>query len=529
MKEGAPKKRIKERPPLKDVFAEPFDLRERQRRFLSGGKEKEYSERVGLFAISDGGEKRATVSISAQDMNLDDPTRPLVVVCQGGPIAASIANELEFSGQRRLAKGSELKEKPSETYIAPMHINLLEYADLLHIDPVGTGFGRALPGNEERYFDTHRDIQVFNAVINGYMNQYKDPSTPIILVASSFAGGFRAPGVALERSLDNPVAAIAAVSPHFNYEMESGREEIKTLLRDNKIGDATRDGRSYAALIPVMAIASQRLGSLKAPESRLTFRQLYEEANTFAREFLTAFPHIDSLTPDEQKYFSDKLAQYTGLPPELITESGFRITMDDFREAIGTEKKVSMINSQFNFPAEQQDTVDIDPLIDDPGKAYEQIAAERWNQVGLPHKDSSDYIRILKAYPQWTFSGIWGEQKAHTAFKHLLIQQPDIKIRMYTGIFDLMNPPMRTEFFLEELKSFADRNKIPITSHPVETRALPNPPDDEGITLYQLLSGHNFFDNYEGRHISITDFAKEQFLFNLRGLIKKVQAEAASR
>ncbi|MFQ3612693.1 MAG: peptidase S10, partial [Cyanobacteriota bacterium] len=75
--------------------------------------------------------------------------RPLTFVFNGGPGAASAYLHMGALGPKRIQFGPKGSLPPSPVRLVDNAESWLQFSDLVFIDPVGTGFSRALPKDKE--------------------------------------------------------------------------------------------------------------------------------------------------------------------------------------------------------------------------------------------------------------------------------------------------------------------------------------------------------------------------------------------
>ena len=121
---------------------------------------------------------------------LPEGTRPVTFVFNGGPGGASAVLDLNFLGPKRIdwnAPGSAT---------LPMADNpntLLEKTDLVFVDPVGTGYSKAVyPSRNEEFWSVDEDASVLTDFIIRYINANHRQESPKYVYGVSY-GGIRAP------------------------------------------------------------------------------------------------------------------------------------------------------------------------------------------------------------------------------------------------------------------------------------------------------------------------------------------------
>src|SRR5581483_2903938 len=114
---------------------------------------KEESEKDGTF---EGEKARATFFFVAytRDGASDPSTRPITFSFNGGPGSSSVWLHLGVLGPRRVVL-TDLGDLPPPPYkLADNPYSLLDISDLVFIDPVGTGYSRAVVGEKDK--ECHR-------------------------------------------------------------------------------------------------------------------------------------------------------------------------------------------------------------------------------------------------------------------------------------------------------------------------------------------------------------------------------------
>lgn len=154
---------LPERPPLGTLA-----IREHEVGITSESSAHPVENIAGRVLISEGGQDRATMSFTAYRSRMADPNndRPLIVCFNGGPMSAAggwNANEL-YNPQLSQEKASLDDEVLDRTYQRlvdageleyeepTIHRDVIEFADIVYFDPVGTGYGRTLEGTDDNHF-----------------------------------------------------------------------------------------------------------------------------------------------------------------------------------------------------------------------------------------------------------------------------------------------------------------------------------------------------------------------------------------
>jgi carboxypeptidase C (cathepsin A) len=162
------------------------------------GKVLKYTATAGLMPIKNTeGETEAHMSLVAYTLDNPPARRPLVFAFNGGPGSASVWLHLGVIGPRRAKPlhGGRMPQPPFE--LVDNEYTWLDQADLVFIDPVGTGNSRAVkPALAEKFWSVQGDVQSVGEFIRLYLTRYERWDSPLFLAGESYgttrASAFRA-------------------------------------------------------------------------------------------------------------------------------------------------------------------------------------------------------------------------------------------------------------------------------------------------------------------------------------------------
>jgi len=96
----------------------------------------------------------------------DARTRPVTFAFNGGPGSSSVWLHLGLLGPRRVLMGDAGDLLPPPYDLADNHETLLSHSDLVFIDPVSTGYSRAVKGEKSKDFHGYGgDVESVGEVI----------------------------------------------------------------------------------------------------------------------------------------------------------------------------------------------------------------------------------------------------------------------------------------------------------------------------------------------------------------------------
>ena len=162
-----------------------------------GGQEIKYTATAGtiLLKLEDGTPKASVFYVAyTRDDVSDTAKRPVTFTFNGGPGAASIWLHLGALGPRRVEMGDAGSLLPPPYKLVDNEYSLLDVTDLVFIDPVTTGYSRAVPGEPDKQFHgMEEDIQSVGDFIRLYATRNKRWTSPKFLAGESY-GTTRAAG-----------------------------------------------------------------------------------------------------------------------------------------------------------------------------------------------------------------------------------------------------------------------------------------------------------------------------------------------
>jgi len=273
------------------------------------GKTISYTATVGaLPVIDDKGRKIAEVVYTAYVLDgPKDPHRPVTFAFNGGPGAASVYLNLGAIGPKRVQFGA-LGDSPSDTTgMIDNPGTWLDFTDLVFIDPVGTGFSRALLPDQDaksHFFTVKSDIDYLSRIVFDWLVKNERLSAPKYVVGESY-GGFRAPRIAhtLQTDLGVGVSGVVMVSPFLDAASWTA-------------GDFSP--MPWVVLLPSMTASNlERHGAL----TPAAIAEVEAYARTeYATTLLSGW--TDAAALDRMV---KRVADYTGLDPAFVRRSGGRI------------------------------------------------------------------------------------------------------------------------------------------------------------------------------------------------------------
>ncbi|MCR5105700.1 MAG: hypothetical protein K6B68_14800 [Eubacterium sp.] len=259
----------------------------------------------------------------------DKSERPISFAFNGGPGSASVGLHLICLGPKRVELDDVGNAVSLPSKIVDNDNSILEFTDLVFIDPVGTGYSRALdPAMEETFYDSDNDVYSVGDFIRLYLNRYKRWGSEKYIIGESY-GTIRAVGVCEYLSGKymtdiNGLILIGSVNDYSSVLYTSGND------------------LPYALFLPTMAADAWYHKAISKEYLDMELKDYLDEVRDFvSSEYVSALFMGNRLTKQEKEELAKKISGYIGLPEDYVLESDLRITNDDFfSELFKDQKKV---------------------------------------------------------------------------------------------------------------------------------------------------------------------------------------------
>ncbi len=222
--------------------------------------------------------------------------------------------------------------------------SILDVADLVFIDPVSTGFTRAIPGKEASSFHHFtRDIETVGSFIRLYLNRFGRWASPKYLIGESY-GTTRSAGLAhhlLER-YGMYLNGVILISSVLNFQTLALDKKSRGFHRGNDL--------PYILYLPSYAAAAWYHHKLDDELQALPLTDVLTTAEAFASgDYMAALWQGDRLPEEERSRTAAQIARLTGLSPEFVERSDLRIEKFHFLKELlrGDGYTIGRIDSRY--------------------------------------------------------------------------------------------------------------------------------------------------------------------------------------
>ena len=325
-----------------------------------GGKSLAYSA-IASETLLRGDDGQAEASIFSIGYHLDgveDPAkRPITFLFNGGPGSSAVWLHLGAFGPRQLDLGRDPLDAGGPPYkLRDNRHSPFDVTDLVFVDPVGTGYSRALgDGNDSDYWGVDEDSAAMAAFIRKYLARHGRWNSPKYMAAESY-GTIRASLVLRDLQLD-PLEGV----PFNGVILISAALDVRIFM----IGIPGND-LAYVTALPTYAATAYYHDQL--PEKPADLEAFLDEVREFAStEYLMALFEGDSLPEERQASLATKLHRYTGISEEYYRRANLRVGARRFVKELlrGRGETLAIHDTRFRGqdPDDAGETVAWDPFL----------------------------------------------------------------------------------------------------------------------------------------------------------------------
>lgn len=406
---------------------------------------REESEKNGDGAGESEGEKaRAAIFFIAYTREgVDDvATRPLTFSFNGGPGSSSVWLHLGVLGPRRVLMDEIGNALPPPYRLVDNEHSLLDVTDLVFVDPVSTGFSRAVPGEKAKQFHgLKKDIESVGDFIRLYVSRYRRWASPKFLVGESY-GTTRAAGLSgyLQERHGMYLNGIMLVSSILDFQTASftAGNDLPFIL--------------FLPTYTATAWYHKRLG----PELQRDLKSALEEAERFALgDYALALMQGAALPPERRAAIAARLAALTGLQLEYIERTDLRIQIHRFVKELLRDERRTVGRLDSRFKGIDRDAVgeqhEFDPsltMIVGPYTATfnDYVRRDLEFESDLPYE-----VLTGRVHP-WSFAEYENEfVNVAETMRKAMTMNPFLKVFVANGYYDLATPYFATLYTFNHL------------------------------------------------------------------------------
>jgi carboxypeptidase C (cathepsin A) len=374
----------------------------------------------------------------------DESKRPLTFAFNGGPGSSSVWLQMGGLGPKRVLMGPDGNATPPPYHFVDNEYSMLDTTDLVFIDPVSTGYSRAIPDAGAKDFHGFTtDVQSVGEFIRLYTSRNDRWTSPKFLVGESY-GTTRAGALSgyLQEKLGMNLNGIILLSSVLNF---------------GAINFDPGNDLPYILFLPSYTAAAWYHHKLPKDLEAAGLKKAIEESARFAEgSYALALLKGDSIPAEERNAVVKNLARLTGLSPAFLEENRLRVTESRFRGELLREEnrtigrydgRITGINSG---PPEER--AEFDP-------SYASVQGPftaAWNEyvrADLKFESDLPYEVLTSKVQPWSFQEFQNRYVNVTnTLAEAMAHNPDLKVFVGCGYYDLATPFLSAQYTFDHMQ-----------------------------------------------------------------------------
>jgi carboxypeptidase C (cathepsin A) len=379
----------------------------------------------------------------------DGSARPIAFIYNGGPGSASIWLHMGAFGPRRVVN-ADAAATPLAPYKVEDNANsLLDKADLVFIDPVGTGFSRAVGKAQNKdFWGVDQDVKMFAQFISIYVSRNNRWNSPKFLIGESY-GTFRS-------------AALGNYLQTHDGMYINGIVLISSVLNLGTISFNPGDDLPYVLYLPSYTAAAYYQKALKDPPSDLA-AFLVDARKFAATDYTAALMKGSNITPAEKSDMAAKLSHYIGLSEDYLMKADLRVNLAQFNVELARSRGLTTgrYDSRYTMP-----TYD---LLTENAEEDPSFTSVLGAFVAGFNSYEREELKVVQERPYEALSfevgGNWdwkhrgpngggffpGSANVEGDLIQALMTNPHLHVQVENGVFDMATPFFATEYTMDHL------------------------------------------------------------------------------
>lgn len=407
----------------------------------AGARQLNYTVTTGFMPIrnSQTGETEAKIFYMAY--TLDNPanqkSRPLMFSFNGGPGSSSVWLHLGALGPKRVKMLDDGLMPPPPYEMVDNEQTWLTETDLVFVDPVGTGYSRALRLDlASKFFSVVGDVESVGEFIRMYLGRENRWSSPLFLVGESY-GTARAAGLSnhlFERGVG--LNGILLVSSVLNFQT----------IRFAEGNDVT-----YPLIFPSYTATAWYHKQLPANLQSKPLKQVLEESEKWAMsEYASALVRSDRMTQTERQNLAEKFSNYSGLDRAFVEQNNFRVDLGAFNKELLRDQRRTTGRLDSRFTGIDRNAATDNPETDPSMNAIRTPYTAVFNDYvrrDLNFKSDLEYYILGGGISSpWNWNVSNGYTNTAANLQSAMQKNPYMKIFVASGYYDMATPYFATEY-----------------------------------------------------------------------------------
>lgn len=424
-----------------------------------GGETINYTARAGTIVLrSDDGEPRASFFVVSYTRDGADPSkRPVTFTFNGGPGSSSVWLHMGAFGPKRVVYADDDGHAAAPPYrYIDNEASILDATDLVFIDPVTTGFSRAIPFSDAKKFHGFEaDVESVGQLIRLWTTRHNRWGSPKYLAGESY-GTTRAAGLAGwlhdEGFYLNGIMLISSILNFGTARFDSGND------------------LAYILFLPTYTATAWYHKRLPADLQQRPLEVVLAESERFALgEYTHALMQGDRLPDADRRSIAQKLARLTGLTTTYVEQTNLRINISRFdKELLRNERRTAgRLDSRFIG-------IDLNAAGENPeyDPSYAAIFGEYtavlndWVRRGLKFETDLPYEILTGKVRPWSYDRYQNRYlDVGETLRRAMAKNQHLRVLIASGYYDLATPFAATDYTFARMQLDPELRKNVTTTY----------------------------------------------------------------
>ncbi len=420
-----------------------------QHTLMLDGKELKYTVTAGTMILKEedeekGEKPKASIFYIAYKLDgvEDASQRPLTFSFNGGPGSSSVWLHLGVLGPKRVLMDEQGNPYPPPYKLVENEHTLLDKTDLVFIDPVSTGYSRAVPGEKaEEFHNIKKDVEAVGEFIRLWTTRNRRWASPKFLIGESY-GTTR--GAALSGYLQEKYGMYL-----------NGIMLVSAVLNFQTLRFAPGNDLPFILFLPTYAATAWYHKKL-VDDLQADLTKTLAEVETFAlKEYTLALMQGASLSKTERANIAKKLARYTGLSEKYIQQTDLRIEIHRFTKELLREQGLTAGRLDSRFTGVDRDSAGENYEFDPSYAAIQGVYTATLNQyvrAELQYESDLPYEILAPLYEKWKYDTYQNQYvNVGETLRRAISVNPALKVFVANGYYDLATPYLATRYTFDHL------------------------------------------------------------------------------
>ena len=372
--------------------------------------------------------------------------RPILFSYNGGPGSASFWLHMGIMGPRRVVTPNVGQQDPPPYPLVDNQYTLLDTADIVMVDPVGTGFSHPLgetPGKD--FWGIDEDAASLTQFVRRFLSQTGRWNSPRYLLGESYG---------TTRS-----AVLAAHLQRANIDL-NGIVLVSAVLDFKTLDFPPGADIPYIVNLPAYAITAAYHNALPGPAPK-DLEGFMKEVEAWAlSDYATTLIAGGTVDPMQRSRTLEQMHRYTGLDLEFLDKADLRVSAAEFRKELLRHRSLAVGRLDSRFTGPTGDLLQTAPSHDAQSSAISSAYTSAFNtyvREELGYDGDREYTPSGAARPwNWKRAGQGENSRGRTPnvapdLAGALYRNPKLEVLLINGIYDLATPYFAAVWTMDHL------------------------------------------------------------------------------